>query len=109
MGGYDRLKDVTDVIFAVRGDTNTFLEVDYITDHETRRDRTAVRATRWRLAPRNMAFRELGVRAFATVARRKPMCRHARHFTMELSNNEIGMDMAVISAQVFYRYQGRDK
>ena len=109
MGGYEKLKDVTGVIFAVRGDTNTFLEVDYITDHESRRDLTGVRATSWRLNPRNLAFRDLGINPFATVARRKPMCRHVRHFTMELSNNEIGMDMAVISAQVFYRYQGRDR
>ena len=109
MGGYDRLKNVTDVIFAVRGDTNTFLDVDYITDHERRRDLTPVRATSWRLSPQNLSFRDLSVNPFTAVARRKPLCRHVRHFTMELSNNEIGMDMAVISAQVFCRDQGRDK
>lgn len=108
-GGYDRLKDITSVIFAVRGDTNTSLEVAYLTDYENRKDLTPVRATSWRLCPRDLTFRDLSISEFTTVARRKPGCRHVRHFAMELSNNEIGMDMAVISAQVFYRYQGRDK
>ncbi len=108
-GGYDRLKDITSVIFAVRGDTNTSLDVAYLTDYESRRDLMPVRATSWRLCPRDLTFRDLGIDAFTTVARRKPGCRHVRHFAMELSNNEIGMDMAVISAQVFYRYQGRDR
>ena len=109
MGGYDRLKDVTDVIFAVRGDTNTFLDVDYITDYDVRRDLTPVRATSWRLSPRDMTFRDMSISRFNAVARRKPGCRHVRHFAMELSNNERGMDMAVISAQMHYRYQGRDR
>ena len=108
-GGYDRLKDITSVIFAVRGDTNTSLEVAYLTDYENRKDLTPVRATSWRLCPRDLTFRDLSVSAFTTVARRKPLCRNVRHFAMELSNNEIGMDMAVISAQIFYRYQGRDR
>ena len=97
------------MIFAVRGDTNTSLEVAYLTDYENRNDLTPVRATSWRLCPRDLSFRDLSVSEFTTVARRKPGCRHVRHFAMELSNNEIGMDMAVISAQVCYRYQGRDR
>ncbi len=109
LGDYDRLKDIVSVIFAVRGDTNTSLDVTYMTDYENRKDLTPVRSTSWRLCPCDLSFRDLRVNAFTTVARRKPNCRHVRHFTMELSNNEIGMDMAVISAQVFYRYQGRER
>ena len=109
LGSYDRLKDITGVIFAVRGDTSTFLDVAYITDYENRQDPVPVRSSSWRLSPRDLAFRDLSVNPFTTVARRKPGCRHVRHFTMELSNNRFGMDMAVISAQVFYRYQGRDR
>lgn len=109
MGDYDRLKDITGVIFAVRGDTDTLIRVSYETDHEKREDLTPVRTTSWRLFPRNLGYRELGVRRFAAVARRRPGCRHVRHFTMELNNNELGMDMAVISAQVLYRYQGRNR
>lgn len=109
MGSYDRLKDVVSVIFTVKGATDTTLHVTYETDYETREDLTPVRSTSWRLYPRNLTYRELSFRKFATVVRRKPGCRHVRHFTMAMENNEIGMDMAVISAQVFYRYQGRDR
>lgn len=108
-GGYDRLKDVRSVIFVVRGDADTDIDITYVTDYEVRKDLTPIRSYCWRLAPRNLAYRFLGVRRFATVARRRPGCRHIRHFCMELENNEAGMDMAVISAQVFYNYQGRDR
>lgn len=109
MGTYDRLKDITGVIFTVRGDTDSILHITYETDHEKREDLTPVRAMGWHLVPRNLAYRNLRPLRYAAVARRKPGCRHVRHFTMELSNNEVGMDMAVISAQVFYRYRGRDR
>ena len=109
MGSYDRLKDVTGVIFTVKGATDTSISITYETDYEKRTDLTPVRSTSWRLNPRNLLFRDLSFHKFATVARRKPGCRHVRHFTMALENNEIGTDMAVISAQIFYRYQGRDR
>ena len=109
MGSYDRLKDITGVIFTVKGATDTVIHISYETDYEKRDDLTPVESTSWRLSPRNLRFRDLSFRKFATVARRKPGCRHVRHFTMALSNNEIGTDMAVISAQVLYRYQGRDR
>lgn len=109
MGTYDRLKDITCVVFNVRGDTDSEIRITYETDHEKREDLTPVRALSWHLAPRNLGYRNLGILRFAAVARRKPGCRHVRHFTMTLSNNEVGMDMAVISAQIFYRYRGRDR
>jgi hypothetical protein len=109
MGSYDRLKDVTGVLFVVQGDTDTVMEITYESDYESRKDLTPVSASSWHLYPRNLSFRELAVRKFAATARRKPMCRHVRHFTMQLANNERGMDMAVISAQVLYRYIGREK
>lgn len=108
-GGYDRLKDVSTVLFAVRGDTDTDMEITYVTDYEKRKDRTNLRAFSWRLSPRNLAYRYLGVNRFAAVLRRRPGCRHIRHFTMMLENNEHGQDMSVISAQIYYNYQGRDR
>jgi len=109
MGSYDRLKDVLSCIFVVRGDADTEIGITYETDYEKRRDLTPIKSMTWRLVPRNLSYRYIGFRRFATVARRKPGCRHVRHFAMWLENNEAGMDMAVISAQVFYRYQGRDR
>jgi hypothetical protein len=109
MGGYDRLKDVVGAIFVVRGDTDVDIDITYTTDYESRKDLTPIKAYSWRLVPRNLAYRFLGVQRFATVARRRPMCRHIRHFSMTLENNTVGTDMAVISAQIYYNYQGRDR
>lgn len=109
MGSYDRLKDVLGVMFTVKGATDTVIHITYETDFEKREDLTPVRSASWRLGLRNLVFRDLHVHKFATVARRKPGCRHVRHFTMALENNEFGTDMAVISAQVSYRYQGRER
>lgn len=109
MGSYDRLKDVLSCIFVVRGDADTSIDITYETDYEKRKDLTPIQSCTWRLVPRNLSYRYLGIRRFATVARRRPGCRHIRHFAMWLENNEAGKDMAVISAQVFYRYQGRDR
>ena len=108
-GGYDRLKDVGSVLFAVRGDTDTDMDVTYITDYERRKDLMGLKAFSWRLSPRNLAYRCLGVNRFAAVLRRRPGCRHIRHFTMMLENNHHGQDMSVISAQIYYNYQGRDR
>lgn len=109
MGSYDRLKNITGVLFSVRGDTDTLIDIEYETDYEKRRDLTPIMSYSWKLFPRNLEYRFLGVVRFATVARRKPRCRHVRHFTMTLSNNGLGMDMAVLSAQIFYNFQGREK
>lgn len=108
-GGYDRLKDVTGAVFAVRGDTDTDIRVTYGTDYEDREDLTRIRSFTWRLFPRNLEYRNLGVTRFATVARRRPGCRHIRHFSMALENEKLGQDMSVISAQIYYNYQGRDR
>ncbi len=108
-GSLDRLKDVTRCVFTVRGDTDTTIDIQYDTDYGTRRDLTPIRVFSWRLFPRNMVYRYLGVTRFAAVAVRRPGCRHVRHFAMELSNATAGQDMAVISAEVYYRNQGRDR
>jgi hypothetical protein len=109
LGGYDSLKDVTSVLFAVRGDTDTIVNVEYLTDYERRADLTPVAFFNWTFTPRNLTRRYLGVNKFAVVARRRPGCRHVRHFSMRLSNNEGATDMAVVSAQIFYKYSGRDR
>lgn len=107
MGSYDRLKNVMSVMFVVRSGTNTVADILYITDYERRNDLTPLAIFRWALVPRNLAFRYLGVGDFASVFRRRPMCRHVRHFTMRLSNSVIDADLSIISAEMFYNYQGR--
>lgn len=109
-GSYDRLKDVLSVIFTVRSDTNSVIDITYISDYETRKDLTQIWSlSGWSLVPRNLAIRNLGAGNLAHVARRKPGCRHVRHFSMRLTNNTAGQDIALLSAQIFFRYLGRDR
>ena len=108
-GGYDRLKNVDSVVLVMRSDTNATASLSYLTDHERREDRSELRAWSWMLSPRNLGFRSLRGRGFASVFRRKCRCRGVRHFTMRLSNDRVGQDLSVVSAQVFYNYQGRQR
>ena len=106
-GGYDRLKNVNSVIFSLRPDTDTNVEITYLTDYESRKDQTNMAHSSWHLSPRDLSFRELGGTGFGVVFRRRPMCRRVRHFAMQLDNNLAGQDLSIVSAQVFYNYQGR--
>lgn len=106
-GGYDRLKNVNSVIITLRSDTNSETELMYITDYEKRKDLTNLSTRVWRLVPRNLAQRSLAAIGFGAAFRRRPLCRRVRHFTMRLDNNGVGEDLAIVSAQVFYNYQGR--
>ena len=108
-GSYDRLKDIQYVLLSVRSDTDTELRIQYDTDYERRDDLTNIRTLAYRLVPRNLAYRSLAVPKFAYVAKRKPGCRHIRHFTMSLSNDVTGQDLAVVSAQIFYTLQGKER
>lgn len=107
MGTYERLKNVVKVIFVIRSDTDTITQVQYITDYEKRYDLTPLVSMSWHLSPRNLNHRFLSIQRFASVQKRNPMCRHVRHFTMRLENNTAGDDLSVVSAQVFYNFQGR--
>lgn len=106
---YDRLKDVLYCIFTVRSDTDSVTRITYESDYEAREDLTDIRSMSWRLSPRNLAYRCLGIQKFAHVARRKPGCRHVRHFSMRLENAERAQDLAILSAQIYFRYLGRDR
>ena len=106
---YDRLKDILYCIFTVRSDTDSVVRIRYDSDYEPRHDQTEIRSLSWRLVPRNLAYRCLSIQRFAHVARRKPGCRHIRHFSVRLENNEPAQDLSIISAQIYFRYLGRDR
>lgn len=108
-GSYERLKNVNTVLISSRSDTNSVTALRYITDRESRKDSTPLKTMNWLLWPRNLEYRSLKGRGFAEVFRRRPLCRRVRHFTMELENNELGQDLSVVSAQIFYNYQGRQR
>ena len=112
---YDRLKTVREAIFTFRPDTDFEITLEYLTDYEVRKDITDVythehiECRSWRLVPRNLRWRDLNVYPFAYVSRRRPGCRHVRHFSMRLTCTGAGYDMPILSAQVFYTYEGRDR
>lgn len=106
---YDRLKDIMYCIFTVRSDTDSIVDILYQSDYEDRYDLTPIQSVSWKLVPRNLAYRIMSVQKFAHVARRKPGCRHVRHFAMRLTNNSAAQDLAILSAQIYFRYLGRDR
>ena len=106
---YDRLKDILYCIFTLRADTDSLTNVQYMSDYETRKDMSPLAVVSWRLYPRNLAMRSLQPPRFAHVARRNPCCRHVRHFSIRLENNEPAQDLAIISAQIYFRFLGRDR
>lgn len=106
-GGYDRLKNVNSVIIVMRPDTNSRAQLTYISDYETRRDLTDLNHVAWHLVPRDLSYRSLAGIGFGAVFRRKPMCRRVKHFAMKLESAIVGQDLSIVSAQIFYNYQGR--
>lgn len=108
-GSYDALKNINSIIISCRSDTNGTTKLTYITDYERREDLTTMNIRRWFLVPRNLTYRSLLGTGFAEVFRRRPMCRRVMHYAMRLENNNIGEDLSVVTAQVFYNFQGKDR
>lgn len=108
-GNYDRLKDVLYCIFVLRHDVDSDIEIEYRSDYVRWKDQTNIKSYSWRLVPRNLAYRCLSLQQYAHVERRKPGARHIRHFALRLSNNIAGQDLALVSAQIHYRFLGRDR
>ncbi len=108
-GTYDRLKDVTGMMFVVRSDTDTIIDVLYSTDYGEKKERVSINGYSYRVFPRNLSFRYLGVKRFSGVAKRKPGARHVRHFAVTLENNEVNQDMSLVSAQILYKYSGKER
>jgi len=108
-GSYDRLKDVLYVLITVRGDTDSEAQLRYDTDYESRLDNTNLLSKSWRLVPRDLSYRYLGVTRFGHVHKRRPGCWHVRHFAMALGNNVRDQDLAIVSAQIYYRFSGKER
>lgn len=106
---YDLMKDIMYVILTTRSDTDSSMTVSYQCDYGEWTDPTPIQAYSWRLAPRNLLYRYLGVLRYAIVAKRKPGLKHIRHFGMRLTNNIPGNDMAIVSAQIYYRFSAGER
>lgn len=108
-GTYDKLKNIDSIIITMRSDTNGETTLQYITDYERRYDLTPLRVWHWVLSPRNLIVRNLTGSGFAEVFRRRPMCRRVKHYTMRLENNNLGEDLSIVTAEVFFNLQGADR
>lgn len=108
-GTYEVLKNVDKVIFVCKGSGNNFIQVEYETDYETRLDPTPIYVPGYALAPRDLTKRNMLVLRFAATAIRRPRAFSVRHFGVRLKNNTRGDEIAFISAQIFYAFQGVDR
>lgn len=109
MGGYDRLKDVCSCILTMRDNMSSRARIQWQTDLERRYDQTDIRVARWAIVPRDLSYRSLlPPTGLAAVFRRKPRCLHVHHFTAVLESVR-AEDMAIVSAQIYYKAFGRTK
>lgn len=109
-GAYDRLKDVLTAIIALREEEPSNARLFYLSDYEKREDLTPLHVPGSQaIAPRNLTFRDLSVRNHPAVFRRRPGCRHVRHFSMRLENHNAGENLAVLYAEIQVRMLGRDR
>lgn len=106
---YYQIKDVEDAVIALRPETESVVGLKYITDIGERTDKTPLVASTWKLAPRDLESRFLGVYRFAAIFKRRPYCKHIRHFTIELENSRAGENMSIISAEVIYRLRNNER
>lgn len=108
-GTYDRLKNIKSVLFSARADACMDTIITWGCDYGERVDATPIVSEMYALIPRDLSCRNLAVKQYAFVARRKPGYHNIRHFTMKLTNNKPGDDLSVVSAQIFYTFQGRER
>lgn len=108
-GSCDRLKTVRRLVVTTRSDTDTLIRLTYETDRQQRVDLTPIRSLSWRVCPRNLTFRALRSQRFAHVAVRRPQCRHVQYFGLRLENDEPGADMSIVSAEVTFTRDRREK
>ncbi|MBQ9968388.1 MAG: hypothetical protein IJO88_06675 [Oscillospiraceae bacterium] len=100
-GTLERQKHIRKIVLASRCDTDSVLRLQYLTDLGVRDEPTPIRAYSYRLLPRDLSFRFLGVRRFAHTAVRVPGCRYVRWFSIRMENDEAGCDLSPVSAEVF--------
>lgn len=97
LGSFTRQKDVVQVVFALPGDVPASVNLGYLTDLGARDDTTPLTVT----PPAQITgINPLG----PVIAVRRPDCRHVRSFSMTLKDNTADKGLAIVSAQVLYKY-----
>ncbi|MGM9555054.1 MAG: hypothetical protein ACI3VM_01250 [Oscillospiraceae bacterium] len=106
---YDRLKNIRSVVITMRGDSNTRVRVGYYSDASDREDPTDLPCYGWRLFPRDLSTWSLARFKYARPFRRKPCMKRVHHFSLRIENDILSHDLSLVSVQVFYDYQGRQR
>ena len=97
LGSLTRQKDVVQVVFALPGDVPARVKLGYLTDLGARNDTTPLDV----IPPTQITgINPLG----PVIAVRRPDCRHVRSFSMTLKDKTAGLGLAIVSAQVLYKY-----
>ena len=97
LGSLTRQKDVVQVVFALPGDVPAIVKLGYLTDLGARDDTTPL----YVIPPTQITgINPLG----PVIAVRRPDCRHVRSFSMTLKDKTAGLGLAIVSAQVLYKY-----
>lgn len=97
LGSLTRQKDVVQVVFALPGDVPASVNLGYLTDLGARDDMTPLDV----IPPTQITgINPLG----PVIAVRRPDCRHVRSFSMTLKDNTADKGLAIVSAQVLYKY-----
>lgn len=99
-GSYEYKKNVTSVNLTMGSATDLDAELTYYTDLETRKDLTNLVYDTSAVDPHKVH------NDFGVVFKRKPMCRRVQFFTLKLEDDSNG-DMVLVSAHVYYNYQGK--
>ena len=101
-GTYDVKKNVESVMITMGSDTDLNVKLTYLTDLETRDDLTNLTYTTTWVDPHKIH------NSFGAVFRRKPRCIRVGYFTMKMEDTG-ARDMCIVSAQIYYTYQGKTR
>ncbi len=107
LGGADRQATVKSVLFHTRTEGSCNTAVVYTCDEKRRQDPTNLVSGSWRIWPRDLTRRSLGCQSFERTFRRHPGFHNIRHLSIRMYNNEAGMDLSLVSAQILYTLRGR--
>lgn len=113
-GSYVRRKDITSMLLGLRSDVESQVEVQYLTDSYARHDESLVDTWLWTwenmdLSGTILGYYNLRAPRFAKVTRRNPGVKDVQHFSFRLVSNEANHDLAIIYAQVLYKFKGKER
>ena len=107
-GGSDARANINSVLIALGGFVTQNNSLMYMTEYGNRQEPTPLQVIPELTYEANRVPGTRPRQDFLTeVFRRRPMARRVLHFSMQIYNNNPNEDFELVSAQVFYNFQGR--